>query len=187
MTAPHHLALSIPEEALREFVLRQRWFGAKSRESEISHVTVIGAPVVRDDEPLLAFTLVEVRFHAGTHELYNLPVGFRRAWDGDAIAEVEGWIAYDALADDELAAELERRVEVLLNEGFCATREDADAYVADLRAMHHDSRRRDLAWRHGLDSEVLDPMRRTREIRNFVEMRVKPVASEREGGQGLRP
>src|SRR6185295_14474543 len=28
----HHLALSVPEESLREFVLAQRWFGAKSRE-----------------------------------------------------------------------------------------------------------------------------------------------------------
>ena len=32
MSAPHHLALSIPEEALRAFVLSQRWFGSKSRE-----------------------------------------------------------------------------------------------------------------------------------------------------------
>jgi GMP synthase (glutamine-hydrolysing) len=80
---------------------------------------------------------------------------------------------------DELAAILERRVEILLNEGFCATREDAALYVADLRAMHRDPQRRDLAWRHGLDGEVLDAVRRTREIRNFVKMRVKPVASER--------
>ncbi len=80
---------------------------------------------------------------------------------------------------DELAAILERRVEILLNEGFCATREDAASYVADLRAMHREPQRRDLAWRHGVDGEVLDAVRRTREIRNFVEMRVKPVASER--------
>ena len=37
----------------------------------------------------------------------------------------------------------------------------------------------DLAWRHGLDAEVLDPMLRTREIRNFVESRVKPETSRR--------
>jgi trehalose synthase-fused probable maltokinase len=102
VTAPHHLALSIPEEALRDFVLGQRWFGAKSR--ELAHFTVIAAPVVRQDEPLLALALVEIRFHAGTHELYHVPLGFRRDWP-DAIAEVEGWRAYDALADPELARE----------------------------------------------------------------------------------
>jgi maltokinase len=106
VTAPHHLALSIPEEALREFVLAQRWFGSKSR--EIAHVTVIAAPVVRSQEPALALALVEIRFHPGTHELYNVPIGFRRTWDGDAVAELEGWVAYDALADAELARELMR-------------------------------------------------------------------------------
>src|SRR6185436_13786582 len=74
----HHLALSVPEESLREFVLAQRWFGAKSR--EIAHVQVVAAPVVRTEEPLLALALVEIRFHPGTHELYHVPLGFRREW-----------------------------------------------------------------------------------------------------------
>jgi maltokinase len=101
----HHLALSVPEESLREFVLGQRWFGAKSR--EIAHFQVVAAPVVRTEEPLLALALVEIRFHPGTHELYHVPLGFRREWD-DAIAEVEEWKVYDALADPELARELIR-------------------------------------------------------------------------------
>jgi maltokinase len=107
VTAPHHLALSIPENALRDFVLCARWFGAKSR--EIVHFTVIAAPVVRQDEPLLVLALVEIRFHAGTHELYHVPLGFRREWP-DALAEVEGWKVYDALADPELGRELVARM-----------------------------------------------------------------------------
>jgi maltokinase len=103
VTAPHHLAMSIPEDALRAFVLAQRWFGAKSR--EIAHFQVVAAPVVRTEEPLLALAIVEIRFHPGTHELYQVPLGFRREWK-DGIAEVEGWVAYDALADPELAREL---------------------------------------------------------------------------------
>ena len=104
MNNPHHLALSIPEPALRSFVLRQRWFGAKSR--EIAHVGIVAAPVARTEEPLLALALVEIRFHPGTHELYSVPLGFRRSWEAEAIADVEGWSAYDALADPELAREL---------------------------------------------------------------------------------
>jgi maltokinase len=108
----HHLALSVPEESLREFVLAQRWFGAKSR--EIAHVQVVAAPVARTEEPLLALALVEIRFHPGTHELYHVPLGFRREWD-DAIAEVEGWKVYDALADPELARELIRAMRTELD------------------------------------------------------------------------
>jgi maltokinase len=92
--------MSIPEDALRAFVLEQRWFGAKSR--EIAHFQVIGAPVVSGEEPLLVLALVEIRFQPGTHELYHLPLGFRRKRK-DGIAEVEGWVAYDALTDPELA------------------------------------------------------------------------------------
>jgi GMP synthase (glutamine-hydrolysing) len=80
----------------------------------------------------------------------------------------------------ELAAILERRFDILIREGFCATTTDAAAYVADLRALHGEPDRPDLAWRHGLDAEVLDPERRTREIRNFVEHRVK-VEKSRKG------
>jgi GMP synthase (glutamine-hydrolysing) len=61
----------------------------------------------------------------------------------------------------------------------CATLDKAGTYAAELKTLHADPSRRDLAWRHGLDEEVLDPVRRTAEIRNFVERRVKPEKSRR--------
>jgi maltokinase len=97
------LVLSIEEADLREFLVRQRWFGAKSR--ALSHARVVAAPVVREEEPVLALALVEIRFHESTHELYHVPVGLRREWE-DAIATVDGWKAYDALADPELGRTL---------------------------------------------------------------------------------
>jgi maltokinase len=103
VTDAKHLALSLPEEGLRDYMLAQRWFGAKSR--ELAHVRVIAAPVVRSVEPLLALALVEIRFHASTHELYHLPLGFREDAD-NGIAVVDGWTAYDALGDPVLAREL---------------------------------------------------------------------------------
>jgi maltokinase len=107
VTDAKHLALSVPEERLMDFVLRQRWFGAKSR--DVAHVTVVAAPVVRTVAPLLAIAISEIRFHAGTHETYQLPLGFRPAsegWSDEPIGEVDGWVAYDALADPVLAREL---------------------------------------------------------------------------------
>jgi GMP synthase (glutamine-hydrolysing) len=79
----------------------------------------------------------------------------------------------------ELASLLERRKDVLVREGLCATRSDAEAYIADVLALDSDPGRRDLAWKHGLDKEVLDPVLRRRELRNFVEHRVKPQKSAR--------
>jgi GMP synthase (glutamine-hydrolysing) len=79
----------------------------------------------------------------------------------------------------ELAVILGRRTDILVREGFCRTPEDAAAYVADLAALHERPDTFDLAWRHGLDQEVLDPACRTREIRNFVEHRVKQAKSAR--------
>ncbi|QRM28859.1 type 1 glutamine amidotransferase [Microvirga sp. VF16] len=79
----------------------------------------------------------------------------------------------------ELAAILSRRTDILVKEGFCRTTEEAVAYVQDLVALDRDPSRFDLAWRYGIDAEVLDPHRRTREIRNFVEHRVKVEKSAR--------
>jgi trehalose synthase-fused probable maltokinase len=101
------LALSLPEDELRDFMMSRRWFGAKSR--ELAHVRVIAAPVVRDVEPLLALALVEIRFHASTHELYHVPLGFREG-ESEGIAHVEGWTAFDALEDPVLARELMQRM-----------------------------------------------------------------------------
>jgi GMP synthase (glutamine-hydrolysing) len=79
----------------------------------------------------------------------------------------------------ELAALIEWRAPALTAEGLFTGPEDAAAYVADLRALDREPSRRDLAWRHGLDAEVLDPVRRRRELRNFIAHRVLPTRSAR--------
>jgi trehalose synthase-fused probable maltokinase len=105
------LVCRIPEDALREFVTGQRWFGAKSR--ELAHLRMWDAPVARTIEPYLALALVEVRFPEGTHETYHLPVGLRTAsegWSDGVITEVEGVTVYDALADPQLTREVVHRI-----------------------------------------------------------------------------
>jgi maltokinase len=107
MSRVHDLVAGLGEEELTSFMLDQRWFGSKSR--EVAHVNVIESTVAREDEPSLALALVEIRFHPGTHETYNVPVGVRSAssgWTEARIAEVDGFVIYDATADPELASEL---------------------------------------------------------------------------------
>jgi GMP synthase (glutamine-hydrolysing) len=79
----------------------------------------------------------------------------------------------------ELAIILQRLSDALVAEGFCRSTDEAALYAADLKALDADPFRRDLAWRHGLNEQVLDPALRLTEIRNFVEHRVKPEASAR--------
>jgi maltokinase len=101
----------LPERELHDWVVGQRWFGSKAR--EVAHLNVLEAVPLRTEVPLLVLALVEARFHPGTHETYQLPLGFRPAsegWDSHAILEVEGWTVYDALADPAHGRELLHRM-----------------------------------------------------------------------------
>jgi GMP synthase (glutamine-hydrolysing) len=79
----------------------------------------------------------------------------------------------------QMAAILGRMVPLLIEEGFRGDEAAARAWLDDLRALDAEPGRRDLAWAHGLDREVLDAGRRVTELRNFMEHRVKPHASAR--------
>src|SRR4051795_1138846 len=97
----------IEEGPLHEWVVEQRWFASKSR--DVASLNVLEAVSLRDDPPMLVLALVEARFPAGTHELYQLPLGLRPAeesWSERVISEVEGWTLYDALADPAHGREL---------------------------------------------------------------------------------
>src|SRR5260370_13383689 len=98
-------------EALQQWVVAQRWFGAKSR--PVSALEVLHGVPLRDEQPLLVLALVSARFPAGTHDLYQLPLGIRPAadgWDDGVIAEVDDWTVYDALTDPVHARELLHRM-----------------------------------------------------------------------------
>jgi maltokinase len=98
----------LPESELSAFVARQPWFRAHGREGAAARV--IEATFVHTVAPLLAIALVEVATERGLNEIYQLPVGLRTESDpghlAAPIATVDGWTAYDALADPDLAYEL---------------------------------------------------------------------------------
>ncbi len=79
----------------------------------------------------------------------------------------------------ELAVIMRLRTELMIREGFCRTPEEVHAYADDLTTLDREPSRFDVAWRHGVDAEILDTARRTREIRNFIEQRVKVEKSVR--------
>ncbi|MDX6572625.1 MAG: maltokinase [Gaiellales bacterium] len=98
----------LPEAELSAFVARQPWFRTTGHEGAAARV--IEATFVHTVAPLLAIALVEVASERGLNELYQLPVGLRPEGERDeptsSIASLDGWTAYDALSDPDLAYEL---------------------------------------------------------------------------------
>jgi maltokinase len=79
-------------EPLEDWLTQQRWFASKARE-------VAGASVLREvtlsDDPALALKIVEARFNAGTHELYQLLPG-----EEGAIGVLAELFGREAVADE---------------------------------------------------------------------------------------
>lgn len=73
-----------------------------------------------------------------------------------------------------IAALLEKRAGRHVEEGLARSTAEIDAVAADFRALHLDPSRRDIAWRHGLTAQVLDPMLRRIEFRNWLQTCVHP-------------
>jgi predicted trehalose synthase len=97
---------ALDEQVLADWLVQQRWFGAKA--THVSHLGVLGAVPLREGEPpLLAAALLEARFPAGTHELYQVLLGARptsERWDKGVIGEAGAWTLYDALVDPKATA-----------------------------------------------------------------------------------
>jgi trehalose synthase-fused probable maltokinase len=129
---------------LAAYVTGRRWFGSKSR--EVAGARVLEAAAARAGSPGLVLALVEIRFAPGTHEIYQVPFGLRprdEGWADGVVGEVDGYTAYDAMEDLELARELVR----LIGSGQTVATDDAtlefrtvdrgvpDAPLADARPM----------------------------------------------------
>ncbi len=103
---------------LGDWILRQRWFASKAR--DVAGFGVLET-VRLDGEPTIEIALVEVRFHPGTHELYQVPLGVRDAWDGEVVSSDGGQVVYDALTDPECV----RRLVTAIGDGVELEREQA--------------------------------------------------------------
>ena len=102
----------LDDELMTRWTVEQRWFGSKAR--DVSGVGILEALPLGTESPLLALALVESRFPAGTHELYQVLIGARPAqegWSEQRITDADGWTIYDALADPAAGATLARLIE----------------------------------------------------------------------------
>ncbi|KAA5604933.1 type 1 glutamine amidotransferase [Roseospira marina] len=73
-----------------------------------------------------------------------------------------------------------RYADTLIARGMFADREALDRHVAECEALADDpAGRADLAWRLGVDADVLDPRTRLTEVRNWIECQVIPRRLDR--------
>jgi maltokinase len=98
---------TIDETALGEWLTTRRWFGSKSQ--SVSGVHVLDVVPLREEPRPLACALVEARFHAGTHDLYQFVVTVSdEAPEDDVIARLDGQVLHDALGDPHESAVIAR-------------------------------------------------------------------------------
>jgi trehalose synthase-fused probable maltokinase len=58
------------EQAVIDYVTKQRWYGAKSR--AVTHSQVLDAVELRTTDPHFTLELVEMRYETGAHDIYQL-------------------------------------------------------------------------------------------------------------------
>jgi GMP synthase (glutamine-hydrolysing) len=79
----------------------------------------------------------------------------------------------------EIAATLRRYGMRLIDDGFFWSLDELEAHAALYSALDENPGRRDLAWRLGIDADVLDPLARMTEIANWLSYCVRPAKSRR--------
>lgn len=67
------------------------------------------------------------------------------------------------------------RKQKLTDKGFFRNLDEAQDFVDDLEALHAAPERKDLAWRLGIDEDVMDPVVRQAEVRNWINQSVIPT------------
>ncbi|MDP2698041.1 type 1 glutamine amidotransferase [Thalassospira sp.] len=79
----------------------------------------------------------------------------------------------------ELAAIFRRYGDRLVSAGLFADTAALETMAADWAELHRNPARKDLAWRYGIDDDVLIPARRLTELKNWLERSVRPYVSQR--------
>ena len=79
----------------------------------------------------------------------------------------------------EIAATTLRYGTTLIDERLFADRAELEAFVTDLRALSRDPRDRRLTWKHGLGPALQEESCRLAELRNWLELQVRPYAQAR--------
>lgn len=73
---------------------------------------------------------------------------------------------------NEIATVILRHGKRLIDSGFFVDMPALVRFAADLRSLHVNPARKDLAWLYGIGADVLDPLRRRHELRRWLQLQV---------------
>jgi GMP synthase (glutamine-hydrolysing) len=79
----------------------------------------------------------------------------------------------------QIAAMFKRSAIRYVERGLARCEADMHAFAAELKALHHDHGRKDIAWRYGVTSDILDTDRHRREFANWLRVKVAPRVAGR--------
>ncbi len=83
---------------------------------------------------------------------------------------------YDLL---QISAMFRRSAQRMVDRGLMPSLEVAHGFAADLRALHDEPTRRDIAWRYGISADIIDPDRHRVEFANWLRVEVAPRMAEK--------
>ena len=83
---------------------------------------------------------------------------------------------YDLL---QISAMFRRSAQRLVDRGLFPTIEQSQHFAADLRTLHDDPNRADIAWRYGISPDIIDPDRHRREFANWLRVEVAPRLADK--------
>ncbi len=78
---------------------------------------------------------------------------------------------YDLL---QIAAMFRRSARRLVDRGLLADMPTAERFADELRALHDDPSRKDIAWRYGISADIIEPDRHRVEFANWLKTEVAP-------------
>jgi len=74
----------------------------------------------------------------------------------------------------QISAMFKRSAARFVERGLARTEADMHAFAADLRTLHDDPTRKDVAWRYGITQDIIDVSRHRREFANWLRVEVAP-------------
>jgi GMP synthase (glutamine-hydrolysing) len=80
---------------------------------------------------------------------------------------------------DELAQALRRQSKGIVERGLARSEDDVETQAALFEGLGREPERLDLAWRLGVDREVIEDARRRTELANAIEHLIRPVRANR--------
>ena len=103
--------LPLDDERLAGWLLAQRWFGSKGR--ELASATVLERAELAGGETGLVLAIVEARFSAGTHELYQVLGALHDGAVGEALSDPRAGARLAGLLRGNAVDVVARHVQVL--------------------------------------------------------------------------